>query len=236
MTEGISGRNMSAEEGFLSNTSKTILLGYGSEGTQRKERFGDSWWKGKTRRGQVSRRKGCKGLCLTPRSFRGAEWPTFCKLYIHHSLNITGARRQCHPQSEMTSLTSSQFTSDGHPARGISHSPIKRCSQSVCSAQKKMGTTREASILLKKLLNRSCSKIPGAKTGWKHCRLLQTHRCPTQSSLLLFYSGQEIASQFLKKNQPVLLTLSFLPTLSSLPPKKKKKKNAEKRIKFFTVI
>ena len=199
MTEGIPGRNISEEEGFLSKASKTILLGYGSEGTQRKERFGDSCWKDKTRRGQVSRRKGCKGLCLTPRSFRGAEWPTFCKLYIHHSLNIAGAQGQCHPQSEMTSFTSSQFTSDGHPARRISHSPIKRCSRSVCSAQKKkMGTTYETSILLKKLLNRSCSKIPGAKTGWKHCRLLQTHRCPTQSSLL-FYSGQEIASQFLKK-------------------------------------
>ena len=137
MTEGIPGRNISEEEGFLSKASKTILLGYGSEGTQRKERFGDSCWKDKTRRGQVSRRKGCKGLCLTPRSFRGAEWPTFCKLYIHHSLNIAGAQGQCHPQSEMTSFTSSQFTSDGHPARRISHSPIKRCSRSVCSAQKK---------------------------------------------------------------------------------------------------
>ena len=145
---------------------------------------------------------------------------------MFNSLNIAGAQGQYHPQSAMTLLTKSQFTSDGHPARGIPHSPKTLLTVGLFSSKKEKkggGTTPETSILFKKLLNRSCSKIPGAKTGWKHCRLLQTHRCPTQSSLL-FHSGQEIASQILKQNQPVLLTLSFLPTLSSLPPKKKKKK------------
>ena len=73
---------------------------------------------------------------------------------MFNSLNIAGAQGQCHPQSAMTLLTKSQFTSDSHPARGIPHSPKTLLAVRLFSSkkEKKIGTTPETSILFKKLL------------------------------------------------------------------------------------
>lgn len=54
-----------------------------------------SLMKGQGMRDHMRGKKGYKRLCLSPRSLRGPEWPTFCRPYSPHLASMVCALGQC---------------------------------------------------------------------------------------------------------------------------------------------
>lgn len=186
-------------------------------------------------------RRDARGFVWAPQSLRETERSTPCRLYSHPAVSITCAQGQCccpsHPHPVRTLLQQQPAHLWWQPAGGIPHPAAKLCSYCVCSAQKKMETIPEISILVRKLLNGSCPKTlelrqrftmlqAFARTIQANTRMLKVHSFSHTVGMKLpinlkFLNISASTSDSSPSSQDVLLATQ---------------KSAEERTKSYSVI